>query len=494
MSGGGGQLRVQLWPECVRVLSLVSFFREPGHFVAALFLLMRDQPSLESRHLAERNALCFVLFRIFFNCRFYYPVFTILFLDFGLTLKEFAALNALWAVTIVLLEVPSGALADQIGRRRLVIISAVLMVLEMACLLFMPRGGGALTFWVFALNRVLSGAAEACASGADEALTYDSLPVEGREMAWQKIQARLLRWSPAGFIVATVVGAVTYDAPRMTAIVRALGLDVTLSPAVTMRIPLALCLMTAAAALVTACRFLPAPTEPKKQALDATSFAAAFREVLATGRWIMQSPAVLVLLMTGLLCDSFLRLFYSVASQFYRVLQIPAEWYGWIGAAGALLGLATAGLLERTARAFQASGLYHLVAALVMTGLWGLAHPVAWWGLWAVVPLWLGMRALHYSLTLHLNQVISSERRATALSFRGMSMNLAYGAMMQLFGMQTAWMAGRLGAGVDAQTVFAAVATWWPWAFAASYATLLAWIALRYGKPLTLLLQDARKA
>ena len=107
-----------------------------------------------------------------------------------------------------------------------------------------------------------------------------------------------------------------------------------------------------------------------------------------------------------------------------------------------------------------------------MTGLWGLAHPVAWWGLWAVVPLWLGMRALHYSLTLHLNQVISSERRATALSFRGMSMNLAYGAMMQLFGMQTAWMAGRLGAGVDAQTVFAAVATWWPWAFAASYARL----------------------
>ena len=104
------------------------------------------------------------------------------------------------------------------------------------------------------------------------------------------------------------------------------------------------------------------------------------------------------------------------------------------------------------------------------------------------------MRALHYSLTLHLNQVISSERRATALSFRGMSMNLAYGAMMQLFGMQTAWMAGRLGAGVDAQTVFAAVATWWPWAFAASYATLLAWIALRYRKPLTLLLQDARKA
>lgn len=449
---------------------------------------MADSAASLSPSLAARNTLCFVLFRILFNGRFYYPIFTILFLDFGLTLEQFAMLNALWAVTIVVLEVPSGALADQLGRRRLVVASAVLMVLEMACLVFMPRHGGALTFWCFALNRVLSGAAEACASGADEALTYDSLSVEGREAEWQRIQVRLLRWSSLAFLVVTITGAITYDSVRMTAIARGLGFDVTLGPDLTMRIPLVLCLLTAIATLVTARRFLPAPSEPVRASLDWKTLGAAFLNVRATGRWILRTPAVLVLLLIGLLCDSFMRLFYSVNSQFYRVLQIPAEFYGWIGATGALVGFATAGLLERMAQALSPSAAYRAVAALVFAGLLGLAHPVAWWGLWAVVPFWFGMRALHFFLTHHLNRVIPSEQRATALSFRGLTMNLAYGAIMQLFGLQTAWLAGRLGPAADDNTVFAAAAGWWPWAFAAGYALLLGWVGLRYKSTLTQLI------
>ncbi|RPJ75670.1 MAG: MFS transporter, partial [Desulfobacteraceae bacterium] len=44
-----------------------------------------------------RNVTLFIWFRLFFNARFYYPVFTVLFLDFGLSLEQFALLNAAWA-------------------------------------------------------------------------------------------------------------------------------------------------------------------------------------------------------------------------------------------------------------------------------------------------------------------------------------------------------------------------------------------------------------
>ena len=67
-----------------------------------------------------------------FNARFYYPVFSILFLDFGLTLSQFAILNAVWAATIVICEVPSGALADSFGRRNLLVLAGSLMVIEIA--------------------------------------------------------------------------------------------------------------------------------------------------------------------------------------------------------------------------------------------------------------------------------------------------------------------------------------------------------------------------
>jgi MFS family permease len=80
-----------------------------------------DTPNGKSA-LAIRNVRLFIAFRVFFNARFYYPIFTILFLDFGLTLEQFALLNAAWAASIVLLEVPSGALADTIGRRNLAVV------------------------------------------------------------------------------------------------------------------------------------------------------------------------------------------------------------------------------------------------------------------------------------------------------------------------------------------------------------------------------------
>ena len=54
------------------------------------------------------NIRLFIAFRIFFTARFYYPIFTILFLDFGLSLEQFALLNVAWAASIVVCEVPSG--------------------------------------------------------------------------------------------------------------------------------------------------------------------------------------------------------------------------------------------------------------------------------------------------------------------------------------------------------------------------------------------------
>ena len=116
--------------------------------------------------------------------RFYYPVYTVLILDFGLTLSQFALLNVVWAATIITLEVPSGALADIVGRRNLVVTAAVLMIAEMLLLCLAPVGSSSLLFGLVLVNRVLSGASEAAASGADEALAYDPLDREGDISEW----------------------------------------------------------------------------------------------------------------------------------------------------------------------------------------------------------------------------------------------------------------------------------------------------------------------
>src|SRR5271156_2204742 len=91
---------------------------------------------------ADRNWRRFVLFRVLFNSRFYYPVLAVLFLDLGLSATEYTLLNFAWALAIVFTDVPAGVLADRMGRKPLVVAASVFMVLEMSLLTLAPIHGG----------------------------------------------------------------------------------------------------------------------------------------------------------------------------------------------------------------------------------------------------------------------------------------------------------------------------------------------------------------
>ena len=108
----------------------------------------------EATRRAEANLRRLICIRMFFNARFYYPIFALFFLEHGLSWVDFGILNGIWAATIILLEVPSGALADTIGRKKLIVFSALCMILEMLALILAPMDGSLLVFSLFALNPV----------------------------------------------------------------------------------------------------------------------------------------------------------------------------------------------------------------------------------------------------------------------------------------------------------------------------------------------------
>ncbi|MEQ1840941.1 MAG: MFS transporter, partial [Verrucomicrobiales bacterium] len=197
-----------------------------------------------------RNIPLFIAFRLLFNARFYYPVFAVIQLDYGLTMAQFAILNAVWAVSIVVLEVPSGALADRIGRKRMVVAASVLMVLEMAIIAFVPFGNNTVVFWAWVVNRIFSGAAEAAASGADEALAYDSIPHEEQKTRWPRVLSRLMRLSSVAFIAAMLIGSAVYEPSLLNRILGFLGSDWTLDKETVTRFPVSLTLGTALCAVI----------------------------------------------------------------------------------------------------------------------------------------------------------------------------------------------------------------------------------------------------
>ena len=103
---------------------------------------------------AKHNAKIFILYRILFRARFYYPVFTLLFLDFGLSLSQFAILNSVWALTIVIFEIPLGGLKYSWQKKSCCFIGNIIEY-RTSNLALAPIHGGD-TLFIFLANRIIS--------------------------------------------------------------------------------------------------------------------------------------------------------------------------------------------------------------------------------------------------------------------------------------------------------------------------------------------------
>lgn len=387
------------------------------------------------------NVRLFILFRVLFNARFYYPVFSILFLDFGLSLSQFAILNAVWAATIVICEVPSGALADILGRRNLLVFAGFLMVIEIALWAFAPLGNLNLLFWIFVLNRILSGMAEAAASGADEALAYDSLQQAGLDKEWGRVLERQGQFQATGFVIAMTLGGVLYDPQLLQVITGFVGLEWEITRATTLRLPIYLTLVTAILTLVTTLRMREVASGDKASLpANGSTISTAFRLVWQAGRWIFRTPFVLGLMLFGLLYDSVVRMVLTMTSQYYRIIEIPEAAFGLLGSALALFGFVIPGLARRLSE--SRSPLFNLLLTSggILLGLVGMCFVWPWFGILPALLLFSNMFFIGFFLSHYLNQATNSEQRATVLSFKGLFLNLGYGGIGILYALLLAFL------------------------------------------------------
>ncbi|MEO7100223.1 MAG: MFS transporter [Luteolibacter sp.] len=368
------------------------------------------------------NPRRFVLFTVFYNARAYYPVLAILFLDLGLTLDQFVLLNLIWATTIFLFEVPSGALADTLGRRPLLIAAAVLMVMEMLCLLLAPRNGGTLLFSLCILNRILSGLSEACASGADEALAYDSLRESGREDAWDRTLSAVMRWRSVGFVIAMILGGLLYDPTAMN---RILPDGFKLTPAIAHRLPVILVLMQGFTCLFITVKMV----EPPRAGSDelGNTCKNAVRLTLQTARWVFTNPHTLVIVVIGLSIDSIARNLATINSSYYVLIGLKEWTFGFIGAAMGLLGWFVPPVAKKFNERFSTLTNLGIAAAVTFVGLAAVSQA---WPIYGLLPAMLLMTTLGYlsfTISRALHRESDSSKRATVLSVKGLAFNLGYG-------------------------------------------------------------------
>ncbi|TVR67219.1 MAG: MFS transporter [Spirochaetaceae bacterium] len=123
-------------------------------------------------------------FSFFQDLALVYPVYMIYFQQQGLDYLRMSWLLAIWGVPVLLMELPSGVIADLWSRKWSLVIGMGLKAAGFGVWLVRPDFVG------FALGFVLWGLQEGICTGVGEALLYDSLRASGEESRFVQISGR----------------------------------------------------------------------------------------------------------------------------------------------------------------------------------------------------------------------------------------------------------------------------------------------------------------
>jgi len=342
------------------------------------------------------------LFGLKFLGEFYLiaPVLVLYYTANGLNAIQIFTVQAVFHLAVLVLEVPSGYLADVVGRRRTLILGAV----------FFPLGLAVYTagrsFAAFIVAELALAVSAGLRSGCDSALLFDSLRQLDREMEYKRFEGRAATLARTGSAVSSVAGG--------------------LMAAVFLRLPFLV-------NIATALPLLPLSLGLAEPERERRSSPHPLKDILGICRYCLRRPEIRpVIFFCGLLMACHLTGLWAYFL-FYREMSIGVGWFGLLFAvfqlAGALGGFVSHSVSER----FGATVI--LFSALLSPLFFFLFGAVP--GIWLIplIPANAFLWNLVYPVLLErLNLAVGSDVRATVLSLASMAGSLAFVVISPLFG------------------------------------------------------------
>lgn len=151
-----------------------------------------------------RNIRIYPFFRLFFNLLIIGPILVPFMLFKGLSYAEIMLLQSISAISVIVFEVPTGALADKVSRSRSLQYSGFFLGFALALYVLFR------SFWIFALAEIMFGIGITLSSGADAAIVYESLVRQGRKKEYQKLEAHAAFYVFLGQAAGSVLSSFLY--------------------------------------------------------------------------------------------------------------------------------------------------------------------------------------------------------------------------------------------------------------------------------------------
>ncbi len=159
----------------------------------------RGEPEIQAR---RSNLLFFASFSFFTYPFAAVPLLYFFFQERGLDLQEFASLISIYYLAMVFFELPTGWLADRMGRRPAMIAGPVILSTAFLTLYLGQE------FGTFALGEILFGLGHALLSGPPSAFLYETLSEGQHSESYLRIESRMTAIRGAGTALAFLAGGV----------------------------------------------------------------------------------------------------------------------------------------------------------------------------------------------------------------------------------------------------------------------------------------------
>jgi MFS family permease len=352
----------------------------------------------------DRNIPRFYLFTALTALQLWMPIWIVFFRQRGLTLDQIGTLELVGIGLLALAEIPTGIVADNLGRRTSLVIGAILQGATLLGLLAEVLSP------VFLLAYAVWGVSFSFVSGAADALVYDSLRADGRSEDFTHVSSRYaMVGQAAGGIGAILGGLLAVHDPRLCFVITAAACFVATGVALSLREP----------------PFID----------TAETERAGFRGTLVAGLRIASGhPRVRAILVVGAIISLFTILLSMTALQPYgEAIGIPVWAFGGLLLGIRLFTLVGSSLAPRLAARFPQERLI-VVATMVIAG----AYLILWWrSAWPALAFFAvaaaSAAAIQPLLSAMLNDAIPSAQRATIISLQSLIAMLGLGLVQWAF-------------------------------------------------------------
>lgn len=350
----------------------------------------------------HKNIKTYYFYSAFADLLILGPIIILFFQAKGLSFTKIMTLQSIAAISVVLFEVPTGAIADKIGRKVSVSIGALLWAVSLSIYIVGDN------FYIFALAEIIFSLGATLKSGADTALIYDTLKSLNNEMKFQAIEGKaraISLWSQAfGSIIAGFVYEININLPMI--------------------ISIGFMIVTALISLT----FNEPPI--KKEGEYGIKY---IKQIKNSYKFVINHEKIKAIILFSMVFFIFYRAGFFYFQPYMESVKIPVKYFGIIffifNITAAITSKRCHLIMEKTKPRTLT-----FMAGLIIVSFLILSFTKIWIGVIAIL-LQQMARGLYRPVTRkYLNKHIPSDKRATILSFQSLATSIAASIALPLLG------------------------------------------------------------